>query len=56
MLAQRQVSAIPSADDTAFNPDTGPRFSEIRRAHKAIAPVFWGPRITLDEACGTIRE
>ncbi|MBU6320290.1 MAG: hypothetical protein KGS00_11615 [Alphaproteobacteria bacterium] len=21
-----------------------------------IAPMFWGPRIPLDEACGTLRD
>jgi hypothetical protein len=56
MLDQRQVSAIPSASDLAFNPDEGPRFAAIREAHQAIAPMFWGPRINLDDACGTIRE
>ncbi len=56
MLSQRQVSAIPSPTDAAFNPDSGPRFGEIRRAHQAIAPMFWGPRTGLDEACATIRE
>jgi hypothetical protein len=55
MLAQRQVSAIPSASDVALNPDAGPRFAAIRRAHEAIAPMFWGPRIGLDDACATIR-
>ncbi len=55
MLAQRQVAAIPTAVDAAFNPDAGPRFAEIRRAHEAIAPMFWGPRIGLDAACATIR-
>ena len=56
MLAQRQVAAIPTPGDVAINPDAGERFAEIRRAHEAIAPMFWGPRITLEEACGTIRE
>ena len=56
MLVQRQIAAIPSPGDVAVNPDAGERFAEIRRAHEAIAPMFWGPRIALDEACGTIRE
>lgn len=55
MLAQRQIAAIPSPGDVAFNPDAGERFAEIRRAHEAIAPMFWGPRIGLSEACATIR-
>jgi hypothetical protein len=55
MLAQRQIAAIPSPGDVAFNPDSGERFAEIRRAHEAIAPMFWGPRIGLGEACAAIR-
>lgn len=55
MLGQRQVSAIPSVTDIAFNPDQGPRFSSIREAHQAIAPMFWGPRISIDAACASIR-
>jgi len=55
MLDQRQVSAIPSASDLAFNPDEGPRFAAIREAHQAIAPMFWGPRISMDAACASIR-
>jgi len=34
----------------------GERFAETRRAHEAIAPMLWGPRITFDEARGAIRE
>ena len=56
MLAQRQISAIPSDADIAFNPASEPRFAAIRKAHEAISPMFWGPRITLDDACATIRE
>jgi hypothetical protein len=56
MLARRQIAAIPAADDAAFNPDPGERFAEIGRAHAAIAPMFWGPRIGLSEACATIRN
>lgn len=56
MLAQRQVAAIPSVADAAFNPDGGPRFAEIQRAHEAIAPMFWGPRIGVEEACSAIRS
>jgi hypothetical protein len=55
MLAQRQVAVRPEASDVAFTPDAGARFADIRRAHQAIAPMFWGPRTSIDEACSTIR-
>lgn len=34
----------------------GPRWKAIRAAHDAIAPMFWGPRSSVDDACATIRE
>ena len=55
MLAERQLAALPSAADEAFRPGPGGRFTEIRRAHEAIAPIFWGRRLELDEACARIR-
>lgn len=56
MLAQRQVAARATAADPAFTPSSSSRWDEVRRAHEAIAPMFWGPRITLDEACAAIRS
>ena len=56
MLAQRQISALPSATDSCFSPSEGPRWDGIRDAYEAIAPMFWGARIPLDEACEKIRE
>lgn len=35
--------------------DTKKRAS-VERAYAKIAPMFWGPRIPLDDACATIRE
>lgn len=55
MLAQRQVVAIPSADDAAFIPQDNPRWLAIRRAHTAIEPMFWGVRLSLEEACASVR-
>ena len=54
MVDQRQLARVPSGADDAFRPDKGDRFSEIRRAHEAIAPIFWGKRMDLDEACARI--
>jgi hypothetical protein len=56
MLAQRQLATLPSAADQAFRPDASGRFMEIRRAHAAIAPIFWGQRVELEEACARIRR
>jgi hypothetical protein len=55
MLAQKQIVALPDAADRALAPGNGPRWEAIRAAHAAIAPMFWGPRIPLDDACETLR-
>lgn len=55
MLGQRQLASLPSASDDAFLPDDGERWHAIRQAHAAIAPMFWGPRIAVEEACEAIR-
>lgn len=56
MLAKKQLAALPSSMDPAFEPAAGPRWEAIRGAHAAIGQMFWGPRIPLDEACARIRE
>lgn len=58
MLGQkpRQLDARPSSRDVGFAPAAVARWDEIRAAYDAIAQMFWGPRIPLDEACETIRR
>lgn len=56
MLAQKQIAALPAPGDPAFVPVKGPRWDAIRAAHAAIAPLFWGPRIPIEEACVIIRR
>jgi hypothetical protein len=56
MVAQRQLAALPSSSDRAFMPTAGARWDAIRAAHAAIAPMFWGSRVTLDDACDAIRS
>jgi len=54
LLRQKQIAALPRADDAAFALRRGARTDAIRAAHSAIAPMFWGPRIALDDACSAI--
>ena len=56
MLDQRQLAGVVSASDAAFHPDRSARWTAVRRAHEAIDPMFWGPRIPLASACATIRS
>jgi hypothetical protein len=52
-----QVASIPSpsAEDPAFAPDDDEGWRAVRRAHDALAPMFGGTRVSLDDACTSIR-
>jgi hypothetical protein len=54
MLRQKEIAALPRVEDFAFVLGPGVRMDTIRAAHAAIAPMFWGPRIALDDACSAI--
>ena len=56
MLAHKQIVALPSPDDPAFTLQAGERTDAVRRAYAAIASIFWGPRLELDESCTIIRQ
>ena len=56
MVAERQLASLPSSSDRAFMPTAGKRWDAIRAAHAAIAPMFWGSRVTLEDACDAIRS
>jgi len=56
MLAQKDVAALPSADDPSLVLDDPAKRDAVEQAYARIAPMFWGPRIPLDEACGTLRD
>ncbi len=47
MLAQKQIAAVPSSTHAAFNPKDDERWHTVQTAHDAIAPMFWGPRLSL---------
>jgi hypothetical protein len=56
MLRNRQIRALPRSADPALALLDGPRTDAVRMASDAISSMFWGPRISLDEACLLIRE
>lgn len=55
MLAEKGIAALPRADDPSLVLDDLQKRASVERAYAKIAPMFWGPRIPLDEACATIR-
>jgi len=56
MVAKKDLRAIRSPNDPALRLDDPDRHQAIERAYAKIAPMFWGPRIPLDEARATIRS
>jgi len=54
MEAEKQIAGLPSSSDPAFQIPATPRGNAIRAASDAIAPMFWGNRIPIDDACSTI--
>lgn len=55
MLKQGDIRRLLSESEAAYSPDDGERWTELRAAHAAIADMYWGPRIELDEVCQGIR-
>lgn len=55
-LATEDHKPMPSPHHPAFHVEpVTPRWQEIEQAWQRIAPMYWGPRLTLAEACATIR-
>lgn len=55
MLCQGQIRRNPHPENASFNPDGSDRWNEIRHAHRSIQRLFWGPRLSLEEATADIR-
>jgi hypothetical protein len=49
------IAAFPSAADPSLVLEDDERRAQVEAAHDRIAPMFWGPRVSLDEACAGIR-
>ena len=55
LLDERQIRQLPASNDPAFAPGNDERWQQIRAAHATIAPMFWGKRVALHDACEAIR-
>jgi len=56
MLAAKDIGHLPTAEDFALNPDDSVRWDAIRDGYEQIAPMFWGERIPIEDACAQLRE
>jgi len=55
MLDQKDIVVLPQPDEPALVLASPEKRAAIDRANAKVAPMYWGPRIGLDEACETIR-
>ena len=55
MLSQKDVAALPNAEDPSLVLDDPAKRAAVEQAFARISPMFWGPRIPLDEACQVLR-
>lgn len=51
MLVQKNIRRRPDPQDPAFAPSGLDRWRQLETAHGAISPMFWGPRLSLQESC-----
>ena len=56
MLREKDIAAMPNADEPALLLSDGERRAAVDRSLDRISTMFWGPRIPVDDACATIRE
>ena len=56
MLHQRQIRKVVQPDDPAFLLPDPARRRQVEAGYGAIEGMFWGPRMSLDEACRRIVE
>ncbi len=52
---RKDIAALPGPDEPALVLADHDKRAAIDKACAKIAPMFWGPRVPLDEACDTIR-
>ncbi len=55
MLDEKQIGSLPSPSHAAFAPTDDERWRAVAKAHDAIGPMFWGPRLSLEESCAALR-
>jgi len=56
MLREGDITTVPTSDEPALRLlDAGKR-AAVEAAYEKIAPMFWGRRIALDDACAVFRD
>lgn len=55
LAEERTIHTRPSPESPCLLLDDPKRRSAVARSYEKIAPMFWGPRVPLDQACAVIR-
>jgi hypothetical protein len=55
LLEDRTIRNIPRSDDSAFSLEDSGRRGDLEQAREAIDPMFWGKRVSIEEAAERIR-
>jgi len=55
MLAEKDIAALPREDEPALVLADADKRAAVTKAYENVAPMYWGDRIPLAEACSTIR-
>jgi hypothetical protein len=55
MVSKKQIVAMPDPDDPAFRLSSSRERDALERAHAALAPMYWGPRRSLQRSCELVR-
>lgn len=55
MLDEKQIASGLSGGEAALTLADAEKRRELERAHESIAPMFWGSRYSLEEACAILR-
>ena len=56
MVSQKDIVTFPSASDPSLSLVDPAKRELVQRAFTRIAPMFWGPRVSLEEACRILRD
>ncbi len=56
MYEKKQISRIPTGDEPAFELENPDKLPILLHHYQSISPMFWGERLSLEDACETIRN
>jgi len=56
LVRDRVIQTLPKVTAPVLALADTEKREAVQKAYDKISPMFWGPRIALDDACGVIRD